>query len=91
MIEKYYLDKKILNQNNLIEITYSDLTKNPQKIIKTLYTDFLREDYQRIKVKVDETLKVSHPLKNYSYDKDYIDMVNNSLKNIIEKQHYKLL
>ena len=91
MIEKYYLDKKVLDQNNLIEITYNDLTKNPQKIIKTLYTDFLKEDYDRIKLKVNETLKVSHPLKNYSYNKDYTEMVNHSLKNIIEKQNYKVL
>ena len=91
MIEKYYIDKDLLSNKNLMEINYSDLVDAPKKIIASVYKNLLREDFGNIEGPLMDTIKNKHSLKEYSYGKNYIDQINSSLGWLIKKQGYQLL
>ena len=90
MIEKYYIDKNLLSSNNLMEISYTELIDDPKKIIGSIYKDLLQEDFRRIEDPLTDTINNNHSLKNYSYKKNYIDRINNSLDWLIKKQGYPI-
>jgi hypothetical protein len=91
MLEKYYFDKKLLSSKNLMEIRYKDLIDNPKEIIASIYKDLIQEDFSKIESNITKSIKNNHPLKEYSYEKRYIDRINNSLGWLIKKQGYQLL
>ncbi len=91
ILEKYYKDKNLLNRNNLLEISYSDLVDKPKRIIESIYKDLLQEDFNKIGGTITDTIKNGHALKEYSYNKNYIDKINNLLDWLIKKHRYQLL
>ena len=90
MIEKYYIDKNLLYKDNLLEIAYADLIDDPKKIIADIYTNFLNEDFSKIEGVINDTINNKHSLKEYRYERSYIDKINNSLEWLIKKQKYEL-
>ena len=90
MIKKFYIDKKNLNSKNLMEITYTDLTKNPDKIVESIYKDLLHDDFNKIAPDLKKIIKNKHPQKKYQYQKNYIEKINRTLGWLIKKQGYKL-
>ena len=90
MIEKYYMDKKMLSDKNLMEISYTDLIDDPKQIIGSIYKNLLQEDFSKIEGAITKTIESKHALKDYNYEKEYIDRINKSLDWIIKKQGYKL-
>ena len=91
MIEKYYFDKNLLSSNNLMEISYTDLVAEPKKIIASVYKNLLQEDFTKTEGAIRDKIKNKHSLKEYRYEKNYIDKINNSLEWLIKKQGYKVL
>ncbi len=90
MLEKYYVDKNRLSSENLMEIKYTDLIDKPKKIIAEVYNNLLKEDFSKIEGAITKTIKSKHALKDYSYEKNYIDRINSSLGWLIKKQGYQL-
>ena len=91
MIHKYYVDKNILSNKNLMEIEYTELIDKPKNIIAAIYNDFILEDFGAIERIISKTITNEHSLKSYKYDKSYIDKINYSLDWLIKKQKYRLL
>lgn len=91
MISQYEMDKEILNEGNLLEVQYLDLISNPADTIKNIYQEFLAEDYARVEPFLKDKLGDDHKIKDYKFERDFIDEVNNSLGPILEKLGYDIL
>jgi len=91
LYEKYQKDKIKIPSENLLEIKYSDLIKNPKSTVKKIYKDLLKDDYSRTSSNVDHFLSnQNHKLKEYIFGDDFLKNVNKDLSVIIEKQGYIL-
>jgi hypothetical protein len=90
MIKKYYSDKKLLSDNNLMEISYAELVAEPKKIMASIYKNLVQEDFSKIESAITDKIKNKHSLKEYSFDRKYIEKINNSLDWLIKKQGYPI-
>ncbi len=92
LIAKYEIDKPVIPEGNLLEVTYSELVEDSKLSIERIYSDLLKDDFSRIEKHLDEYLsKQSHVLKEYKYEPEFIAKVNAALGHILESQGYQKL
>jgi hypothetical protein len=92
LILKYELDKKGIPSENLIEIKYTDLVSDPEKEIKQIYNNLLKEDYSRVEGNVKTYIdSLNHKLKKYKYNTEFLAKVNRELLEIIKLKEYEVL
>lgn len=92
MIMKYEVDKASIKNDNLIEIKYADLVKQPDKEIQLIYKNLLNDDYSRVSENVNEYLaSLNHTLKAYTYKSEFLVQVNNEIAEIIKMKGYQVL
>ena len=92
LIAKYEKDKGLIPKGNLLEITYAELVEDSKPLIEQIYKTLLKDDFSRIeKPLVTYLKKQSHSLKNYEFQSNFVQNVNNSLGQIIENQGYQKL
>lgn len=92
LIYKYEKDKLSIPSENLIEVKYADLVRQPDKEIQQIYANLLKDDYQRIEPFVTEFLEgLNHKLKTYEYKSEFLALVNKHLSEIIKMKGYTVL
>lgn len=92
MIDKYEKEKNLIPTENLLEIPYSTLVDNPKDSIKELYANLLRDDFERVEGLVSSYLSnQSHNLKEYQFEPEFVEKVNEKLLNVIQKQGYPVM
>jgi hypothetical protein len=92
LIEKYYEDSNLIPEKNRFEVRYGDLVNDPKHIIKSIYQDLLQDDFTRVEKPLTAFVEgLSHQLKEYKYQPEFIEKVNAALGEIIKKQDYDLL
>ncbi|SNR67252.1 Sulfotransferase family protein [Lutibacter agarilyticus] len=92
LIYKYEKDKLNIASENLIEIKYADLVSQPDREIQQIYSNLLKDDYQRIEPFATNYLEgLNHKLKTYEYKSEFLVLVNKQLSEIIKMKGYTVL
>ena len=92
LVERYEEDKGKINSSNLVEIRYSDLVNNPTDTIKGIYKNLLEDDFERVEDYIEKYLGgLSHKLKKYEYDQDFLAKVNDKIEENIKFKGYEVL
>lgn len=89
---QYQKDKELIPPENLVELKYEELVKDPGAIYSTMHQGIfsdLEPDNEKLKRLLQKHGK--HSPNPYDFDKEYIDRVNSELGDIIEKQGYQRL
>jgi len=92
LYNKYQEDKKLIPPSNLVELKYENVVADLGLTLKTLNQGLLSDmkaDETKLRFILEE--HKMHKANTYSFDKSYINKVNEKLGGLIEKQGYKLL
>lgn len=88
----YYLEtKKLIPSNHLVELRYEELIKHPAKVLSDL-TARLDLGLDADLSKAEDYLSVNRdfPSRKYRFSNDFLDEVNHTLGDLIERQGYQL-
>ena len=89
---KYHKEKTQIPQNNLIEIAFSDLESQPEKILEKIYTQLRLPDYKIAKIKFDKYLEGSKSYKKNKHliKKEVLDKILNEWGFAMKEWNYEV-
>ena len=91
MIGTYLDTKDLIPSDHLIELRYEDLIKHPAKILSEITGRLdlgLKADLSAVQDYLDEAIKF--PTRKYNFSKNFLDLVNENLADLIERQGYQV-
>ncbi len=91
MISTYMEEKDLIPSEQLIELRYEELTKDPAELLSAV-TEQLNIGVKADLSKAQDYLAVSRdfPSRKYRFSNDFIKEVNNTLQDLIGQQGYKV-
>ena len=91
LMDEYFKQKENISKNNLIEISYEELVKNPLETLEQVYTKFDLKGFKVAKPYFEKYLKENKEYKpnKYSFDKKIIQTIKDKWSYTIEKWGYK--
>jgi hypothetical protein len=91
LMNSFFEQKKLIPEENYIELRYEDLVKDPLKQVKKIYTKLKLPGFKKALPCMNEYLeqKKSYKTNVYKIDKKIIDKVKKSWSFTIKKWGYK--
>jgi len=91
MIQKYFNDRALIPQGNLIEVRYEDFKKDPLTGLDRIYTDLNLPGFETARPAFEAYLKEMSEYQQHSWEisRQTIDQVNANAKDILEKLGYE--
>ena len=92
MFDKYFKDIQHIPQENIFEVRYEDLIKNPLNEIQKIYSSLQIKGYEKNKEIFEKYIKSQQKIKTYSYtieDKTK-EKIYNYLKDTIDMWGYSI-
>ena len=91
LISTYMEKKDLIPSDHLIELSYEELTKHPAELL-SFVTERLNLGVKADLSKVQDYLDDSKdfPMRKYQFSSDFLEKVNNTLGDLIERQGYKV-
>jgi hypothetical protein len=90
MYDKYFNDKKLIPKENLVEIKYENLVKDPYNVVKKIYQDLNIPTFKNCETNLKKYIQTQHNIKTYKYsiDKKTHEKIYNYLNKTIDKWGY---
>jgi len=91
LFERYLKDRKLIPEENLIEISYEDFVKDPVKTLDTIYAKFRLECFEKAKPSFERYVKKHENYKpdGYKIDDRIKKKVYNNWKLVFEEFGYE--
>ncbi|MFX1279356.1 MAG: sulfotransferase [Promethearchaeota archaeon] len=91
MMEKYFREKELIPKENLIEIKFEDLEKDPISILESIYKHLRLKGFSRVRNQFEKyLLLIKNYQKNiYNFTKEKISLVQEYWKFTIDNWKYK--
>ena len=88
---KYFKERKLIPDGNLIEIKYEDFIKNPQSELKRIYSTLKIDGYEDVKNKFQDYIsgQKNYKSRKYEIDEKLKNKIYKNWKPIFEKMGYK--
>ncbi|HHJ09525.1 MAG TPA: sulfotransferase [Bacteroidetes bacterium] len=92
LINDYLDQKNLIPQENILEIRYEDLIKDPEKCIKTIYSQLLKKDFNSVRNIFSTYFTSAKGYKKnlYEIDRPFMDKINTRLKKFMDLYHYDI-
>ncbi len=91
MYEKYFDEKKLIPEGNLVEVRYEDLKEKPYEVIKKIYHDLSLNDFEKNQYKINSYIKTQFKVNTHKYnlDEKQKNKIYKYFKKTIELWQYK--
>ncbi|MFX1313183.1 MAG: sulfotransferase [Promethearchaeota archaeon] len=91
MMEKYFREKKLIPKENLIEVKFEDLEKDPINILGRIYEHLKLKGFNNVRTLFEKYLLLLKNYKKniYEFTKDKINLVKEYWKFTIKQWNYK--
>lgn len=92
LMDDYLELKSLIPQGNLMEIRFEDFEKNPVNELEHIYSNFLKEDFLKVKQNFSKYFNTqkSHKKNKYQVKADFIAEIRKHLGKYIEMYDYEL-
>lgn len=70
MYEKYFLEKKLIPEGNLIEVRYEDLINEPYKVIKNIYQELKLPSFEEYQKNLNSYIETQSKISTHKYELD---------------------
>jgi hypothetical protein len=91
LIERYQKYKTLIPEDQLIEIQYTDLIKDPESIVNRIFDRFFPEqDAEKEKIIQKIPSFTHHKVNAYHFNADFLQRVNDEMGSLILEQGYAL-
>ena len=91
LISTYMEKKDLIPSDHLIELSYEELTKHPAELLSFVTERFnlgVKADLSKVQDYLDDSK--DFPMRKYQFSSDFLEKVNNTLGDLIERQGYKV-
>ena len=90
MYKDYFIQKKLIRKENLIEMSFEDFRSSPLRHVKRIYQKFNIEGYlnaeDSFKKYIDN--QKSHKMNSYKIEKDLLKRIKNEFKQSLKEMNY---
>ena len=93
MYKDYFIQKKLIRKENLIEIPFEDFRSSPLRHVKRIYHKFNIEGYlnseNSFKKYIDN--QKSHKMNSYKIEKDLLKRIKKEFKQSLKEMNYSTI